>query len=168
MKILLAFIAAAFLFSGCLKTTDSKGCPYSNTSITVPSSELHALETYIDTNHITATKDPRGFYYKIISAGMGNDTMTLCSTVQISYKGQLANDTTFAQQTNVALALINMLEGWKRALPMLHKGGHMMLYLPPSLGYGGQDVKDQSGKVVIPKYSILKFEVLLTDYTSGI
>ena len=42
---------------------------------------------------------------------------------------------------------------------MLRAGGKMHLYIPPSLGYGPFDIKDDQGNVIIPANSILIFEV---------
>jgi FKBP-type peptidyl-prolyl cis-trans isomerase FkpA len=79
----------------------------------------------------------------------------------------LVNDTTFDQQNNVVFVLGSLIEGWKKAIPLLRKGGEMNMYIPPSLGYGGTDMKNNAGVVIIPKNSILIFNVKLTDYSAG-
>jgi FKBP-type peptidyl-prolyl cis-trans isomerase FkpA len=92
--------------------------------------------------------------------------MDLCSQILISYKGTLKNGTVFDQQNNVIFVLGSLIEGWKKGIPLLKKGGSIKLYIPPSLGYGGTDVRDNnSGQVVIPANSMLIFDVTLTDYS---
>ena len=166
-KKLVFVLCVAIIGSSCLKNNSTTTCPYRPSSITIATAEQQALDTYIDTNNISAVKDKSGFYYNIINPGVGTDSVTLCSQVQISYKGQLITDSTFDQQNNVVYVLGALIEGWRQGIPKLKRGGEIKLYVPPTLGYGANDVKDASGKVVIPKNSILKFDIKLTDYTAG-
>jgi FKBP-type peptidyl-prolyl cis-trans isomerase FkpA len=164
-KLILIFCVAVTAVS-CLKKNTTNTCRYSPTSITIPVAERAAIDAYIDTNHIVAVHDPSGFYYQIVNPGTGTDSVKLCSQIQISYKGQLINDSTFDKRTNVVFDLGALIEGWKRGIPKLKRGGEIKLYIPPTLGYGSTDIKDNNtGKVVIPANSILKFDVILTDYT---
>ncbi|MBA4166473.1 MAG: FKBP-type peptidyl-prolyl cis-trans isomerase [Chitinophagaceae bacterium] len=166
---LIFVLFVAVIGTSCLKNNNNNNnsCPYKPTTINISASERAAIDAYIDTNNIEATQDRSGFYYQIITPGTGTDSVTLCSQVQISYKGQLINDSTFDQQNNAVFVLGALIEGWRRGIPKLKKGGEIKLYIPPTLGYGSTDITDQSGKVVIPKNSILKFDVKLTDYTAG-
>ena len=43
----------------------------------------------------------------------------------------------------------------------MKENGERRMVVPPSFGYGGQDVKDASGKVVIHASSTLIFDVKL-------
>jgi FKBP-type peptidyl-prolyl cis-trans isomerase FkpA len=93
--------------------------------------------------------------------------MTLCSQLQVTYTGKLTNDTIFDQQDHLELALPlgGMIEGWKKGLPLIKRGGRIQLFIPPSLGYGNNDIRDnQTGEVVIPAKSMLVFDVTLDDY----
>ena len=40
----------------------------------------------------------------------------------------------------------------------------MRLYIPPALAYGSKEIKDESGKVIIPANSILVFDISLTSF----
>lgn len=166
-KKLLFVLAVAVICGSCLKSSDNNRCPYATTTINISQTERQSIDTYIDTNHIQAIQDRSGFYYQIINPGTGTDSMTLCSQIQISYIGQLINDSTFDKQSNVVYMLGALIEGWRRGIPKIKKGGEIKLYIPPTLGYGSTDITDATGKVVIPKNSILKFDVKLTDYTAG-
>ena len=58
----------------------------------------------------------------------------------------------------------SLIEGWKMGLPLIQKGGKIRLYIPPSLGYGPNDLKDRNNNVVIPGNSILIFDITLYDF----
>ena len=60
-----------------------------------------------------------------------------------------------------------LIEGWKKGLPLIKKSGEIILYIPPSLGYGSQDYVNSDNVVVIPKNSMLIFTIKLKDYTQG-
>jgi len=167
-KKIIFVLCVAALAASCLKnSSNGNSCPYQPNTINLSAAERTAIDTYIDTNNIDAVKDPSGFYYKIITPGVGSDSMTLCSQIQISYKGQLTNDSIFDQRDNIVYVLGSLLEGWRRGIPLVKKGGEIKLYLPPTFGYGGNDIRDSTGRIVIPANSILKFDVRLTDYTAG-
>jgi FKBP-type peptidyl-prolyl cis-trans isomerase FkpA len=121
---------------------------------TAPASEVLALEAYLTSNGITATKDPHGFYYTINVPG-GTSKPTICSTISVKYTGRLTNGSVFDSSTGATFALANLITGWQQGIPYIGKGGKITLYLPPSLGYGSQ----ASGS--IPANSILIFEIEL-------
>jgi FKBP-type peptidyl-prolyl cis-trans isomerase FkpA len=52
---------------------------------------------------------------------------------------------------------MQLIEGWKIGLPLLKKGGHIKLYVPPSLGYGPSPNRN------IPGNSVLIFDIRLVD-----
>lgn len=110
---------------------------------------------------------PSGFYYKIINPGTGADSAKLCSQILINYKGKLVNGSVFEEQNNVIFVLGSLIEGWKKGIPLVKKGGEIQLFVPPSLAYGNQDVKNGSGVVVIPAKSVLIFDVKLLDFSAG-
>lgn len=160
LALFLSITAAA-----CLKTERDNTCPYGPSTRVAPQTEQDALELYLDTNGIPATKHPSGFYYDVVTPGSFTDTVALCSQILINYKGQLVNDTIFDQRTSQIFVLGSLIDGWKQGIPLIRKNGEINLYIPPSLGYGTQDVKDNAGRVVIPANSILRFNVKLLDYT---
>jgi len=133
---------AAFSFLGCKK--DSK---------------QETLEEYIKRAGLaTATKDSRGFYYQIITQGSGT-APTATSKVNIWYKGMLTNGSVFDQTTttSVTFPLNQLILGWQYGLPLIQPGGKIILYLPPSLGYGSSAVGS------IPANSVLVFEIVLVS-----
>jgi|SRR6188508_672604 len=161
MKRFFAFLSAVALLSSCSKKVDDK-CQYDPCAIAAPASEVTQLEAYLSTNSITATKHCSGMYYTIDAAGSGASA-TACSTVGVTYKGQLTNGTVFDQRTT-SFELDQVIAAWTKGVPLIKTGGKIKLYCPPSLAYGSQVVRDPvTGNTVIPANSILVFEVVLNN-----
>ncbi len=156
MKRFFVFLSAVIILSSCSKKIDP--CKYDACAVAAPASEVAQLEAYLTTAGITtATKHCSGMYYIIDVAGSGA-TANICSTVGVKYKGQLTNGTVFDQSaTTVTFPLDNLIEAWKKGIPIIKTGGKIKLYCPPSLAYGSQAVG------TIPANSILIFEVELTN-----
>ncbi|WP_430896062.1 MULTISPECIES: FKBP-type peptidyl-prolyl cis-trans isomerase [unclassified Paraflavitalea] len=161
LSIVLVAVSALFL-SGCLKST--AGCTYKVNGTVASSSEEQAIVTYLTSNGLTATKHSSNMYYQILADGTGTASPSQCSAILINYSGKLTNGTVFDSQTSQVFTLGTLIEGWKVGIPLIKKGGQIRLFIPPSLGYGSQDIKDNSGNVVIPGNSILIFDITLTDF----
>ena len=141
-RLLLLPLVLLFILSGCSKSENTE-----------------TLEEYIKRAGITdAVKDSRGFYYKIINEGQGNNP-TATSKVTVFYKGTLTNGSIFDQTSNspVSFGLNQVILGWQYGVPLIKPGGKIILYLPPSLGYGSQAAG------TIPPNSVLIFEVQLVS-----
>ena len=161
MKRFLVFLSAVVMFSSCSKKGMDQ-CNYDACAIAAPASEITQLEAYLSSASITATKHCSGMYYTIDVAGSGA-TATACSTVGVTYKGQLTNGTVFDQRTT-SFQLDQVIEAWTKGVPLIKAGGKIKLYCPPSLAYGSQVIRDPTtGNTVIPANSILIFEVELTN-----
>ena len=154
MKRILVVLSSVILLASCSKENDDM-CTYDACAVAAPASEVTQLESYLAGASITATKHCSGMYYTIDAPGSGS-TPTICSNVSVKYKGQLTNGTVFDQATSpVTFPLSNLIEAWKKGIPMIKPGGKIRLYCPPSLGYGNQ------ANGPIPASSILIFEVEL-------
>lgn len=106
-----------------------------------------------------------GLQYEILTEGSGAKP-NLGDTITVLYKGTLLDGTIFDQtidnKTNsFALTPGHLIEGWIEAFPLLAKGTKAKLYIPYSLAYG------EYGRVPIPPFSTLIFEVELKDVTKG-
>ncbi len=148
------------LLSGCLKS--DKGCPYNSANVTAPAVEEQQVQAYLDANGLTAIKHPSGFFYQVVMPGSGARP-ELCSVVSVGYIGTLSNGNVFDQQNLISFDLGRLIEGWKKGLPLIQKGGRIKLYIPPTLGYGPVDVKNDNGTVVIPANSMLIFDIEMFD-----
>ncbi len=150
--------------AGCKKKDNSCGFPVSN--VIAPASEQEALLDSLTARGIDATLAPSGFYYKINQPGDGASPTSLCSTLAVYYRGGFLNGVAFdstADNKPAIFQLGQVIGGWKKGLPLIKKGGDITLYIPPSLGYGTKDVKDNNGNMVIPANSNLVFRVQLLE-----
>jgi FKBP-type peptidyl-prolyl cis-trans isomerase FkpA len=149
-----------FLFSACIKN-NTKNCNYNACEIIAPTAEVTAVENYLSSKNITnATKHCSGMYYKIDTAGNGSVTPGICSIINITYKGYLTDGRIFDQSTT-DFVLDQLITGWKIGIPLIKAGGKIQLYIPPSLGYGYQDLFDKNQNLIVPRNSVLIFEITL-------
>jgi len=158
---LLCVLTGSIFFNSCLKK--DSGCSYADVNTVAIANEQEQLKSYLDSAGITAKKDWRGFYYSILSAGTG-DSAKPCSQITVSYKGWLTNGKIFDQQSNaVFTSLGSLIDGWREGMPLIRKGGRILLYIPPSLGYGPKNLTDNAGNTVVPPNSIIIFDINLVN-----
>src|SRR3989344_3251946 len=93
-------------------------------------------------------------------------------SVSVLYVGQLQDGTVFdssAAHGNQPLVFVlgaqGLIPGFQIGVNGMKEGGERLLAIPPSLGYGAQDVKDADGKVIIPANSTIIFDVKLVKVT---
>ncbi|MEY4747323.1 MAG: hypothetical protein RLZZ416_372 [Candidatus Parcubacteria bacterium] len=88
--------------------------------------------------------------------------------VSVLYTGKLQDGTVFDssaahnnQPLKFTLGAQGLIPGFQIGVNGMKEGGERTLAIPPALAYGSQDVKDPSGKVIIPANSTLVFDVQL-------
>lgn len=160
------FIGFTFLMSSCLKF--KQDCGVAGTSVAPPNEKQRVL------NFLNMNPDPgavqldtSGMYYSISVPG-NTKKPSLCSVVDVKYQGRLENGNVF-DKSSVAIAISfplgRLIEGWKRALPLIGEGGKMKLYIPPELGYGPEgSIDPQTGEFIIPPNEIIIFDVELVSF----
>lgn len=156
-KIVIGLVCVCLLLtSGCFK--DSKNtCNYDACSLVAPDAEVQQVQAYMTANSISAVKHCSGLYYQIVSEGSGKSP-TSCSTITFSYAGYYMDGTVFDKSTSpVTYSLINLIQGWKKGLPLIKEGGKIKLIVPPSLAYGA------SGYMTVPPNAMLVFDIELVD-----
>ena len=154
-KLVWCLIGLAFLSGGCLKE-DNHCSP--NGSV-APATEVQAVKTYLDSNSIPAIKHSSGLYYVIVTDGTGT-TPNVCSSIKVNFTGKLTNGTKFEGDNNILVTLKFLLPAWQIGLPLIKPGGRILLYVPPSLGYGSEG-KTVNGNLVVPPNSILIYDISL-------
>src|SRR5215203_3267196 len=158
MKKLLLISLISLVLINCKKNDSDSGpqqCTYDSCAIKAPAAEIQSVKDYLATNSITATQHCSGLFYKIENAGTGV-APNACSYVTIKYVGKLTNGTIFDQtQGNNTYSnyLTSLIRGWTNGVPYIKTGGRIILYIPPTLGYGSQ------GSGPIPANSVLIFDI---------
>lgn len=119
-----------------------------------------AIQAYLAANpSITATKDPSGVYYQVLTAGTGAFP-TSTSTVSVNYTGKLLSGSQFDAGTLNKYSLTGLIEGWRYGIPHVQAGRRILLIIPSGLGYG---TTSPSGK--IPANSVLVFTIDLLSFS---
>lgn len=167
LRTLVILLCVSVFAASCLKNSSDAGCPYEASNINAPQAERDSIKAYLDTMNIQAEEHASGFFYQIVTPGTDNGQIGLCSEIMINYSGRLKSGAEFDKQSGIRFILGSLIEGWKKGIPLIKKGGQIKLYLPPTLAYGNNELKDSQGQVVIPAKSMLIFDVTLLDYTIG-
>ena len=163
MKRIMAFVFGGLLImGGCAKDSQpSRNC--SPVTTTAPTSEVTALKAFLDSSHIIAMADNRGFFYTIDSSSSATTTghPSICSDVSVIYTGTFLNGKGFdssGADTPISLSLSSTISGWQEAVPLMRSNAVMTLYLPPSLAYGA------GGRGPIPPNANLIFYMKLLAF----
>lgn len=95
------------------------------------------------------------------------------SVVSVLYTGKLQDGTVFdssAAHGNAPLTFTvgaqGLIPGFQIGVNGMKLGGERLLTIPSVLGYGATDVKDSTGKVIIPANSTIIFDVRLINVNS--
>lgn len=148
--LLLLSLAIASIFTACGK--QESGCQPKT-----PASEKADMTAFCTANGINYTEHTSGIFYQIITQGSG-PTPSVSNTVSTVYTGKLLNGNIFDATANpVSFPLSGVIEGWKLGIPLIQKGGRILLVIPSALAYSC------AGSGSIPANSPLFFDVTLTD-----
>jgi len=114
-----------------------------------------AIRAYLKANNLTATKDPSGVYYNVVTQGTGLNAVDT-STVQVNYVGKLLDGTVFAPagKQSTTQVLSSFIPGWQVGIPYVRAGGRIILYIPSGYGY-----TDDTSNPSIPPNSVLIFTI---------
>jgi FKBP-type peptidyl-prolyl cis-trans isomerase FkpA len=115
------------------------------------------IQAYLKAKSITATKDPSGLYYQVVTPGTGAYP-TSASTVTVNYSGKLLDGTAFDSSNGFVTPLTSVIAGWTIGIPHINVGGRIILFIPSGLGY------KNSSAGSIPANSVLIFTVDLIGF----
>jgi len=93
------------------------------------------IENYIVDNNLNMELSPEGLYYIITVPGT-NEKPSVTDIVQVNYKGYYRNDCEFDANDGITFGLNNLIEAWKIGIPLLGKGGSMLMIAHPDIAYG--------------------------------
>ncbi|MEO6834271.1 MAG: FKBP-type peptidyl-prolyl cis-trans isomerase [Chitinophagaceae bacterium] len=150
----LLFLASCTIIS-CKKSDNTNRCAV--VTDTAASAEVTTLKAYLDSNKIQATADSRGFFYNILAPGDTSIRPGACSNITVTYTGRLTTGIQFDAKNGIGILLSSVITGWKEGIPLIGKGGSIILYIPPSQGYGSVV------QGTIPANSTLVFAIDLLD-----
>ena len=153
MRIASMALVLSLLITACSKDEGCKNVPVADEDAT--------LVAYNTMHSITATKHPSGLYYEIINPG-GSSKPVYNSTVYVKYVGKTFDGAIFDQQTAPSIGgfyLPQLIQGWQIGIPLIGKGGRILLTIPSSLAYGCQGSSDGT-----LKNAPLYFEIDLVDF----
>ncbi|MEJ7588129.1 MAG: FKBP-type peptidyl-prolyl cis-trans isomerase [Ferruginibacter sp.] len=151
-------LALPLMLMACKK---DKKCPYTTSTQVAGATEIANLKAWLDSSSLTYTQHPSGIFYKVITPGSG-PTPGVCSEVTVKYKGLLTNGTGFDSSytrdpDGSVFTLGELIPAWQIGIPLIQKGGSIILYVPPSMGYGS------AANGPIPANSNLIFNVELIN-----
>jgi len=159
MRIVMMALAFGLFLSACSK---DQGC-----KTVAPADEASELEAFNTAHSITATKHYTGLYYQIIAPGTTKKPLSN-STIFVKYKGTKLDGTVFDSQDNpgaTGFNLASLIEGWKVGVPLIGKGGRILLTVPSSMAYGCVGSPNASNaEKNIPPNTPLYFEIDLVDF----
>ncbi|WP_345256286.1 FKBP-type peptidyl-prolyl cis-trans isomerase [Flaviaesturariibacter amylovorans] len=164
LKTLIASLLALTVFAGCIKGRDEVRCQYDACAVKATNAEIDSVRAYLAANNITdAIQHCSGVFYRITVAGTGAQPEP-CSFIGASYTGRRVDGSVFDAGTfPQPYQLTALIRGWTNILPLVKTGGEVILYIPPSLGYGGREIRDANNNLVLAANSMLIFTVQLTS-----
>ena len=148
MKFVFYTALLALLFGACMPTEDE-----------IFAENVESIENYLSENNLNAEVTEAGLHYIIKEAGSVNHPNAQ-NQITVDYRGYLLDGTTFESGTDSSFELPNAITGWQVGVPLIGKGGEIMLLIPSRLAYG-EDPPDGSG---IPADVPLLFDITLKDF----
>ena len=129
-----------------------------------PSAQAQQTQTATSTANQVQGQDEK------VGTGAAATPGSTVSVLYVGYVGQVSTSTIFdssAAHGNQPLTFVlgakGLIPGFQIGINGMKVGGERLIEIPPALGYGSQDVKDSSGKVVIPANSTIIFAVELVN-----
>ena len=134
---------------------------------------FNTIKTNPDYKELKSLGNEGSIYYKVIKEGDGTDPIYFSSKVECYYKGWLIADypevnikngyifdkTLYDDGPPLSFNVNGVVKGWTTALQHMKKGDIWEIWIPYQLGYERVDKTDSNGKITIPGYSTLVFEL---------
>ncbi len=105
-----------------------------------------------------------GLQYRVVAQGKGTRKPTWASTVQVRYKGQLIDGTTFDEtkpsEPPAEFEAGGVIKGWQEALTMMKEGDKWNVVIPSDLAYGckGKGERIKPDQVLVFDIELLKIK----------
>lgn len=158
MKKFLYLAVVVLSLAACKK---DEQCPQES-SASAPANERTVIRDYLAANSLSATEHSSGIFIAVQDSGVGAKP-TICNRVVVRYNGMfMQSGASFDSGDNISFLLSEVIAGWQKGMQALKPGGRMMLYIPPTMGYGANDYPSSTNPA-IPGGSYLKFDVQLVS-----
>lgn len=121
----------------------------------------------LEVNLAASTRLPTGVYIRDLTVGTGATASLSGQIVQVRYTGWLPNGTQFdqnaapAQPLGFTLGASQVIRGFEAGVVGMKAGGIRQVVIPPSQGYGWQQVG------TIPAGSVTVFRITLLEVAGG-
>jgi FKBP-type peptidyl-prolyl cis-trans isomerase len=133
-------------------------------------SDTSFISAYIEDNSITATKDPHGVWYTITQVGLGQ-TPGWYDQIKHTYSFSLMSNPNVVVATydrepteTFVSRVVDYIPGVAIVLQKLQEnGGKARIYVPSGLGFGINNVGNETGQVVIPANSNIIVDIELKE-----
>lgn len=124
--------------------------------------DIETIKKYLSTNNITAIEEPTSNYFYDLYLESGDSISPIRNEglfVDVRYEAWLLDGTSVASTDgNVKrVALDEAIYGWQLAMPQMHIGDKMRLFLPSRLAYGTEGQGD------VPANAVLFFDIELVN-----
>lgn len=124
------------------------------------------IEDYLAANDITAEVTPTGIYYQVLRRGNGVKAEN-GKTVKVHYLGKFLDGQIFDSSYATGQPYVfrvgattdqnSPIKAWHQALPLMHQGDELRIYVPSGLAYG------RFGSRTIPPNANLMFDMDLLE-----
>ena len=143
------------LFIGFVFVMASSSCStYSDEEISAFEEEIQA---FLAEQKLVFKRTDSGLFYRFDAPGAGRNILYTDSVI-VTFTGKLLNGQLFeSEQTPLAFAVKDVIEGWQEGLCMSKQGAEIELIVPPQLGYGDHELDK------IPANSILRYSIKVLE-----
>ncbi len=149
--LIILLIAVFFLSDSCKKDIGCKSVS--------PEVEDGQIAEYNIKYGLGAIKYNNSIYYKITDTGYGISP-SRSSKIVVTYKGKFLSSKIFDEVTSPkTFTLTDVIEGWQIGLPLIKKGGKIVLIIPSVYAYGCNG----NNNLNVPPDTVLVYEVSLID-----
>jgi FKBP-type peptidyl-prolyl cis-trans isomerase len=132
-------------------------------------SDTTAIENHLGASDTLFIKDSSGLRYRITQTGTG-DVPLFYDRIGITYSYRLLSDTTKiigtytkAPTKDSHSRIVDYLQGMQVALLKMPKGSKAKLYIPSSLAFAGNSIRNNNNEIIIQANSNLVIDLELTD-----
>ena len=147
-------LGAALATAGCFEKLSGPACAAASWDVASTSGDT-----------VTTT---RGLRFIPHDTGTGNAT-AWCRNVAVNYIGYLLDGSKFDSSVDIGRPLIftpgvgNLIDGFEQGVIGMRSCSSRRLIIPPNLGFGATDIKNDSGRVIIPANSTVVFDIRLLE-----